>query len=128
MGCSDILLIIVQIIAICADCVGFGAVVWILVGGAPWNFWIRKTCSCEFECVFVLTLLVLQFPVRCFSRTCDGLTLSLQFTVCWFVVVFVALNCPLFDSFVLLPVPNFHRNHCPQSRWHNYPACDKILG
>jgi hypothetical protein len=60
MGCSDILLIIVQIIAILADCFGFAAVVWILTGGQVWNVWILSIYVLFF-CLFQILIEIIMF-------------------------------------------------------------------
>ncbi len=59
VGCSDVLLIIVQIIAILADGFGFGAVVWVLVGGASWNKWILSIYVLFF-CLFQMFLEIIM--------------------------------------------------------------------
>jgi hypothetical protein len=56
MGCSDILLIIVQVIALLVDCFAIAGLIWQLtLGGIPWNLWILSLYV-VFFCLFQLLL------------------------------------------------------------------------
>jgi hypothetical protein len=56
MGCGDILLIIVQVVALLVDCFAIAGLIWQLtLGGIPWNLWILSLYV-VFFCLFQLLL------------------------------------------------------------------------
>ncbi len=55
MGCGDVLLIVLQILAIVVDVIAASGIIWQLVLGAQWNLWILSLYVIFF-CLFQILI------------------------------------------------------------------------